>query len=238
MFQRLDPRVRLLWWAAISVVAMVFRTTEATVVLVLPMYLGWQLAGMTDRFLKFTLRLIPFLLFISLISLFPTFDVERAIRMSLRYYTLLGSTSLILATTSYAELTTALRNFRHPRLSFLDRPLEVFAFVFGLAFSSVPFAAEEWQTLKETQRACGLDLDRGNKLQQVRCGLRMLQPLVLRIFKRIEYLFIAIIMYGYHPFKTRTHYRPLVLSRVDRRVASLIAATSAVGIALAFVLKV
>lgn len=237
MFQRLDPRIRLLWWIAISVVAMVLQTTEATVVLVLPMYLGWQAAGMIDKFVKFTLRLIPFLLFISLVSLFPTFEVERAIRMSLRYYTLLGSTSLILATTSYAELTTALRNFRHPRFSFLEKPLEVFAFVFGLAFSSVPFAAEEWQSLKETQRACGVDLDRGNKIQQVRCGLGMLQPLVLRIFKRVEYLFIAIIMYGYHPFKTRTCYRPLKLSRVDKQVASLITSATVIGVTLAFVFK-
>jgi energy-coupling factor transporter transmembrane protein EcfT len=217
---------------------MVFRTMEAAVVLILPMYLGWQAAGMIDRLLKFTVRLIPFLLFISLVSLFPTFDIMRAIRMSLRYYTLLGSTTLILATTSYAELTTALRNLRHPRLAFLDRPVEVFAFLFGLAFSSVPFAAEEWQSLKETQRSCGVDLDRGNKLKQVRCGLSMLQPLVLRIFKRIEYLFIAIILYGYHPFRARTYYRPLTLSRSDKQVGSLIAAVAAAGIVVAFVFKV
>lgn len=238
MFQKLDPRVRLLWWLSISIVAMVLRTTEITAVLIFPMYLGWQSAGEVKRLVRFTFGLIPFLLVISVVSLFPTFDIERAMQMSMRYYVLLGMTTLILNTTNYGELTNAFRNLRSQRLKLLEKPLEVFSFIFGLAFLTVPIAAKEWEDLKEVQRMRGSDLAGGNKLIQVRRGLAMLQPLLLRILERIKHFSIAVIMYGYNPFEERTLYNPLKLSRADKRVAAVILAITVTGVVLAFTLKV
>lgn len=238
MFQDLDPRVRLLWWLSISILAMVLDTAKATIILIFALYLSWRWADMVRQLVRFTLGLIPFLVVITIVSLFPTFDLERGLQMALRYYVLVGSTILVMNTTSYGELTTAFRNLRHPRIRFLEKPIEVFSLVFSLAFLTVPVAAEEWASLKEAQRARGVDLSVGNRLIQARRGLAMLQPLVLRILERIKNFGIAIVMYGYNPFETRTLFRPLKFSRVDKKIASTITVVTVIGAILAFMLKV
>lgn len=235
-FQKLDPRVRLLWWVCISLLAMVFATAEATVVLILLLYLGWKAARLEGRLVRFTLGLIPFLFFVTIVSLFPSFEIERGIRMALRYYILLGATTLILNTTGFGELTNALRNLRHDRFRFLEKPLDVFSLVFGLALMFLPSAAGEWESLKEAQRGRGVDL--GSRLQQIRRGLEMFKPLFLRTMDRLKYLCIAIVVYGYAPGQPRTLYRRLKLSPVDRIVAGMITAIAVIGVVLAFTLKV
>lgn len=236
MFQKFDPRVRLLWWVCISLLAMVFVTAEATAILIFFLYLSWKAARLEGRLVRFTLGLIPFLFFITIVSLFPTFEVERGMRMALRYYVLLSATTLILNTTGFGELTNALRNTRHHRLRFLDKPLDVFSLVFGLALMFLPVAGEEWENLKETQRVRGIDL--GGKLQQVRRGLEMFKPLFLRTMDRLKDLCIAIVVYGYDPRQPRTLYRRLKLSPQDKKVAFGITAITMIGITLAFTLKV
>jgi len=238
MFQMLDPRARLVWWLCISILAMSFRSIEATALLGIPMIISWLTAGKTKDLLLFTIRLIPFLIVISLVSLFPSFDFERAIRMALRFWVLLGATFLVMATTSYGELSNALRNISHPKLGFLEKPLEVFSLIFSLAFLTVPIAAEEWQSLKEAQRTRGVDLSSGNRLQQVRLGMEMLQPLLLRILERIKNFSIAVILYGYNPFKERTLYNQLFLKKTDKIVVFVISSITTISIVLAFIFKV
>ena len=233
MFQKLDPRVRLLWWLAISLLAMAFNSVTATIVLLFALCLSWQTAGLLKKLTRFTIGLTPFLVVITAISLFPTFELDRGIRMALRYYVLLGATTLVMATTSYADLTNALRNLRHA-----SKSLEVFSLIFGLAFLTVPLTAEEWIRMKEVQRIRGVDLARGSRIAQVRRGLVMLQPLLLRILERIKLFSVAVIVYGYNPFESRTLYQPLIMSRWDKRVAFALTASISVGVILAFAFRV
>ena len=232
MFRRLDPRIRLFAWVALSLLSMLYTRLEATAVLIVIMYLGWYSAGEVRQLVRFTLGLIPFLVIISIISLFPTFDVMRAVQMALRYYVLLGSTMLIMATTSYGEITNALRNLGRGKPRFVNLPLEVFSLVFGLAFLTVPIASEEWQSVKEVQRARGMDLRHGNRIQQVRHGLDLIQPLILRILDRIRHFGMSIITLGYSPFAPRSLYREMALTRTDRVVAIAITSLVAAGIVL------
>lgn len=235
-FQRLDPRVRLQWWICISLLAMVFATAQATTALIFVLYLGWRAAGQEKRLLRFALGLTPFLFFITLVSLFPTFDLTRAIKMALRYFVLLGSARLIMATTGYGELTNAIRNLRSDRLKFLEKPLDVVSLIFGVAFLSFPVAAEEWERIKQNQRARGISL--GSKVQEVRRGLEMFRPLFLRTMDRLKNLCIAIVIYGYDPFQRRTLYQRLVLSPQEKVISIAMTAVTALAAVLAFVFKV
>jgi energy-coupling factor transport system permease protein len=234
LFKSLDPRVRMFWWIAMSLLAMLFSRIEPALVLALLMAVGWVSVNAFGKLVRFTLGLLPFLVIISVISLFPTMDVPRALRMAVRYYVLLGSTMLIMATTTYGEITNALRNVGRGRLSFMSISLELFALLFGLAFLTVPIASEEWDSVKEVQRARGVDMSLGNRFTQVKRGLELIQPLILRILDRIRFFGISIITLGYNPFAPRSLYRELVMSHTDR-----LALGTALGlVALGFVLRI
>ena len=236
LFKQFDPRIRLLWWLAASALAMTFRRVEPLGLLILLICWGWLSVGAGRQLLRFTIGLLPFLVIISIISLFPSLDVQRSIRMALRYFALLATTTLVISTTSYGEITNALRNLARGRVRFLHKPVELFSLVFGLAFLTVPLASEEWQSVKEVQRARGMDIGLGGRFQQVRRGLDLLQPLILRILDRIRHFGISIITLSYNPFASRTLYRELALTRVDRISlwACLALLVSGIGLGVGF----
>ncbi|MFH1086042.1 MAG: hypothetical protein V1772_09800, partial [Chloroflexota bacterium] len=95
-----------------------------------------------------------------------------------------------------------------------------------------PIAGEEWQAVREVQRARGVDLALGSRLEQVRRGLELVQPLILRILDRVRSFGISIIILGYDPFGRRTLYRELALARRDHVVLWASLALVAVAIAL------
>ena len=224
----LDPRVRMLWWVAISILAMVSNSLTAAIVLVLVLSISWIWTGHGDKFVRFAIGLIPFLVVVSIVSLYPTFDVGRAILMCTRYLVLLGATRLFLMITPFNELINGIRNLPHPRR--FNRGLELVAFLLGFSLMSIPLAEREWEEMKERLRMRGIDLEEGSRVQKVRNGLRMLGPLVLRVFDRMKCFFIAVIQYGYDPMSTRSIYHVLVLQRQDKIMAVVITSLTTIGI--------
>ena len=200
--------------------------------------LAWVLSGMGKKFVVFTLKLMPFLVIIGVVSLFPSFNYARSAQMALRYVVMLGSTMLIMSTMSYEQMSNAIRHLRIKRFPKLNTPLEIFALTFGLSFSTVPIAAEEWHRLKEIQRSRGVDIDKGNMISQVKNGLAMLQPLALRVFKRIEGFAKTIIVSGYDFNVDRTFFHPLNLSVAEKVTTISLLGTAAISVFLTSVLKV
>lgn len=238
MFKAIDPRVHLLIWVCLSILAMIFHTVIWLAGLALFMVFLWIAARRTKALVKFTIGLLPFLVVISIISLFPTFDYNRSIYMGLRYYVLLGSTINVMNELSYGELTNAFRNLKYPKIPQADKFIETFSLLFGLAFLTVPMTAEEWERMKEIQKTRGIDIAQGSKIQQVRAGLGLLSPLMLRVFDRIKNFSIAVILYGYNPFAPRTQYRVLTLNRLDKQIMFISISIVLLGVILAFAFRV
>jgi energy-coupling factor transport system permease protein len=238
MFKTTDPRVFLLVWVSLSFLAMIFHSVLPLIGLAVIMVLLWIAASRTKALVKFTIGLVPFLVIISLISLFPSFDYDRAVYMGLRYYVLLGSTILVMNFLSYGDLTNAFRNLKTPLLSKADTFIETFSFLFGLAFLTVPMTADEWSRMKEIQKTRGIDIAQGSKIQQVRAGLGLISPLVLRVFDRIKNFSIAVILYGYNPFAPRSQYRVLTLSKQDKQISFVSLGIVIIGVILALTFRV
>lgn len=227
-----------MWWIALSALSMTFQRLEPMAALIALMAVSWISAKAGMRLVRFTLGLLPFLVIISIISLFPSMDPVRSIQMAVRYYVLLGSTTLVMATTSYGEITHAMRNLGRGRLRFLHKPIELFSLVFGLAFLTVPIAGEEWQSVKEVQRARGMDISMGGRVQQVRRGLQLIQPLILRILDRVRFFGTSIITLGYDPLASRTLYREMVMTQTDRVVLGACLGLMACGIMMRILFRI
>ena len=82
--------------------------------------------------------------------------------------------------------------------------------------------------MREVQRARGVDLSMGSRWNQVKRGLELVQPLILRILDRIRFFGISIITLGYNPMAPRSLYHELVMTRTDR-----IALYTTLGVVLA-----
>ena len=76
-------------------------------------------------------------------------DLSLAILVSLRLALLVGTFSLLFATTSFGEFRLAIER--------LGIPYRI-TFSLGLAFQSISFLEEEWQAIREAQQARGIHL--------------------------------------------------------------------------------
>lgn len=238
-FTQLDPRIRLLWWASVSILVINLARMELIIVVMCFMYIGWHSANMTKQLWRYTISITPFTLFIGLMTIYPHFDLDYTVRMMLRFYTMFGATTLTLITLTYGELTNAIRNMYHPRLSFLERPLEIFSFMFGIAFLAIPLAKEEWEKIKEVQKARGVDITQGSRFKRTRAGIAMFQPLALRMLEgRMKHFILAAIMYGYSPFEKHTQYSQPTLSYRDKQVMLIIFLFTVTILTITFSFKV
>lgn len=228
-----DPRVRLFWWFAVSMTAMFINNLAGTTVVLLLVGICWVMTGHWKQFIRFIIGMIPLLIMIGAISLYPTFDLARSVRMSFRYLVLLGATRLFLLTTDYGEMTKGIRNISHR----FRQTLELSSFMLGYAMGSVPLGEEAWNSLKVRLRMRGVDIEEGNRIQRVRSGFRVLRPLILEIFERLRQQFEATLLYGYDPLKPRTLYAVLTMEKRDRIATAVIAVFSIAGVVAGIAIK-
>lgn len=246
LFRRIDPRVRLLWMLVISILAMVSSRPESLVLLILTLIPVWILAKSVKLMVYLSVRLMPFLLFLLMLQLIPRFifggisedylfriwqmdlsdeEIRKGIVETLRFFAMLQSAQVLLATMDFGELTSAIRQVA-PRIGVVDRFLGVFAFILGIAFQSLPLLSGELETIVEVQRSRGVDVTKGGRLQQVKKLVRMGVPLFVRSLELAKGTGLALLNYAFHPTKPRSIYHRLRMEKTDWLFAILIIVTT------------
>ena len=95
--------------------------------------------------------------------------------MALRFLTLMTSFSIFFLTTSPDELGLALEQSHVPY---------EFSFAFTTAVRFVPVLANEAQMIMDSQKARGLELEKGNFLKRIRNYIPILIPLIVGAIRR------------------------------------------------------
>lgn len=235
-FRRLDPRVRLLWMLTMSILAMFWSSPGSLVVLILTLVPVWDSARLKRRMMVSSFRLVPYLLFLLLLQIVPRFifgglsedylfrawgmdlgvkELTKGVVETLRFFIMLQSAQVLLQTTDFGELTAGIRQAIPIRIKAVTRFTEVIAFILGIAYQSVPLLAAEINTITEVQRARGVDITRGGKLQQVRKLIRMGIPLFIRSLELAKGSGLALLNYAFSPTQPRSIYRRLRMRKVD-----------------------
>ena len=153
--------------------------------------------------------------------------LERSTAMTLRFVVLIASFSVFFLTTSPDHLGLALQQSHVPY---------EFCFAFTTAVRFVPVLADEAQTIMDAQKARGLELERGNFLKRVRNYIPILIPLIVNAIRRSLELAEAMESRAWGASDKRTNLYVLKLKRTDYILAiiSILMLVVAIYIAIFF----
>lgn len=238
-FRRLDPRVRLFWMLVMSILAMLWARPGPLLVLMLTLLPVWIISKLTKRMFVSSVRLVPYLFFLVLLQIVPKFifggqsevylfriwefdlsmtELMKGAVETLRFFIMLQSAQVWLQTMDFGEMTAGIRQIIPKRrgvlMESIDKFMAVIAFLLGIAYQSVPIFAAEMQTIIEVQRARGVDITRGNRLQQVRKLVRMAVPLFIRSLELTKSTGLALLNYAFQ-VQGRSIYRALQMQAFD-----------------------
>lgn len=252
-FRRLDPRVRLFWMLAMSILAMIWVKPEPLLVLILSLIPVWTAARLTKRMTIASIRLIPYLFFLLLLQIVPRFifggldevylfrfwgmdlspeELMKGVVETLRFFIMLQSAQVLLQTMDFGELTAGIRQAVPLKVKGVNKFMEVIAFLLGIAYQSVPLLAAEINTMVEVQRARGVDVTRGNRLQQVKKLVRMGIPLFIRSLELAKGSGLALLNYAYSPVQPRSVYRKLKMRKPDWAIVGGVVTLLLVGVVI------
>ncbi|MCL4384327.1 energy-coupling factor transporter transmembrane protein EcfT [Patescibacteria group bacterium] len=222
-FERLDPRVRIIWMFLLSALTLHFMEPLPLLLVVLSIIPVWLLAR---RFLmlvsKVTPKAIAFMLFLavtqSISQLIMTHTVNPnvlAIQME-RVYVMVTASVLLFQTTNYSQITAAIRSLkpRNPE-SKLAPFIESAAFTVGIAFQMIPTILTEIATMAQVRRARGEAITEGKALERAKKSLRLGMPLVNRMIDVIKNINLALTNYAYSNRRRRTQFRIIRFSLMD-----------------------
>lgn len=124
--------------------------------------------------------------------------IDDALRLAFRLVVTTGSFFVAVETTSAGALLAACCRARLPGTMTL---------VLVLIVGMIPLMREEFQNIGETQRARGLELDRGPILRRVLYALARGVPLMVQTYRMAEMISLALSIYGFDPRVRRTSWR-------------------------------
>lgn len=124
--------------------------------------------------------------------------IGEAIRLSFRLITTTGSFFIAIETTSAGALLAACGRARLPGMLTL---------VLVLVIGMIPLLREEFIAIGETQRARGLELDRGPIVKRVMYALARGVPLMVQTYRMAEAISLTLSLYGFDPAIRRTTWR-------------------------------
>jgi energy-coupling factor transport system permease protein len=244
--RRFDPRVRLAWIFGVSIAVIAFRSLFSFGWLLIGLLCIWASAGVLRIMLAFSARMLPLALFLALLSLATAFveryglravltepavwvpgplDLIDAAVKSLRFLIMVTAARFLFLTTDFAEITGGIRSLQRAWLGQrLNTFIELFAFVIGLSFQSVPLIVNEMAAVVEAERGRGVDVNAGNRIIQIRSYVRMAPTLIMRCISISQFTIMALINFRFNPFKPRTMYRHFAFGRNDWVAFALIIA--------------
>lgn len=225
LFQRLDPRVRLLWMFLTSAVAIYHNSLVILGLIILSVLPVWIMANNLRLLVKTTRSVIPFLLFIIVTRLLSIWiykgfildadTLTLVIGQIMKVYVMVTSAVLLFQTTSYEEVALSLRSFKRKKHGRWNIFMERVAFVFGTAFQFIPLLTNELSTMVEVRRARGDGITEGKSLEKAKKMVLMGFPLINRAFDIIKNLLLSLINYNYDSSRPRTQYRSLQFFAID-----------------------
>lgn len=126
--------------------------------------------------------------------------IDDAFRMAFRLIATTGSFFVAIETTSAGSLLAACSRLRLPGSLTL---------VLVLVIGMIPLMREEFQNIGETQRARGLELDRGPLAKRILYALARGVPLMVQTYRMAEMIALALSIYGFDPKIARTTWRDI-----------------------------
>jgi energy-coupling factor transport system permease protein len=126
--------------------------------------------------------------------------VDDALRMAFRLIATTGSFFVAIETTSAGTLLAACSRLKMPGSVTL---------VLVLVIGMIPLMREEFQNIGETQRARGLELDRGPLVKRIVYALARGVPLMVQTYRMAEMIALALSIYGFDPRIARTSWRDI-----------------------------
>ncbi len=241
-FQQLDPRIRLFWSLIISVLALLWSKPIPLILVILTLIPVWLYSNRFKQSLLAGLRLIPYLIFLFILQIIIKFvfeppgtdylfkfhgmtiselEIIKAGVETLRFFIMLQAAQLILKTTDFGELTSAIRQSIPSLGGKTKQAKEAFAFIVGTAYQSIPLLGEEINQVVEVQKARGVEIRQGNKLQQVKKISRLGMPLFIRCMELTKFSGLALLNFGFSTQDERSIYRRLSLNKKDWFVLGL-----------------
>lgn len=213
----LDPRIRLIWMLAISTIVLRYREVPPVLVVIASQVLVWILARRVVSMLRASVGIGAFMLFVAVLQFLAGLLTEswqialyRASLEALRYFVMASAAVVLFQTTDATEIGAALRKFKHRRAPNMWNTLaEGFAFAVSFAYQLIPLIAREISGIAEVQRARGVGVREGTRMQQVRKLLSMTGPLFTRTLDLVRTGSLAMLNYGYSPLTPRTNYLEL-----------------------------
>jgi energy-coupling factor transport system permease protein len=209
IMHKLDPRAKLLLSITLAIISLLFLE-----IFPLLMILGVLIPLMaTAKSLKRWLRsmkglsvlLVFILVFNTLLSTY-TNPLNYSIALVLRLVALMTSFSIFFLTVHPDELSQALIQMR-VRFEF--------AFAMSMAMRYVPTLGQEAYAIMDTQKARGVELDKGNILKRIRNIIPIIVPLIIVSIRRALSIAESMESRGFGANKNRTYLEKLSFRKRD-----------------------
>lgn len=222
VYHRLDPRVRLAISLSIFTVSLlsqsiIFLSTMVALTVVIV-----ALARIMRRFAK----AMVFTVIVSIIAFALNYYLghttpHEAVVFGIRLFAVISSTSLFFLTTTPDELEQVMRWLKLP---------PDFIMIFVIAIRFVPVLMLDALQIMDSQRARGLEFDKGNFVKRLRNTIPVLIPLIAVALNRSLDLAEAMDSRAYGATKTPTSLYRLSLHTNDRIALLIVAFSLAAGI--------
>ncbi|GEA18020.1 energy-coupling factor transporter transmembrane component T family protein [Moorella sp. E306M] len=225
-FHNLDPRVKIIWFIVITIVALVFRTLPVMVLVVLSLLGAWLSAKILPEILSLMRKALPLLsiaivtwmifgalkpeggevLFSLGILQLEKNDILKAITVALYIFITISVFYTVILTTDFSELACG--------LSKLGLPYTL-TFMIALIFQTIPLLSSEITTILNAQRSRGYELDQGGLIEKYRKYASVVFPFVMRAINLGKNISIGLHVYQFGIGKKRMNYKELQLTGND-----------------------
>ena len=217
---RLDPRVKILYSLAYSVLCFIsLKVTFLALLLVVNIPI-LVIGKVLKRWLNMMKAAIPFIALIFLFNvLFQRFsNICGAVAYTLRFIIFMTAFAVLFLTTTPEDLALVMVKLKIPY---------EYTLAFTMAIRFVPTLSRELQIIIDAQRSRGLELEKGNILERIRKYMPILIPLIVHEIRRSYTLAEAMESRGFGYTKNRTYYYEMKFTKKDT-VALLCIMVSAV----------
>ena len=211
----LDPRAKLFLSVVLAVISLMFLDIFPLLTIIAVLIPLMAAAKSLRRWLRsmkgLSILLIFILIFNTLLSTNPN-PLNYSIGLVLRLVALMTSFSIFFLTVHPDELSQALIQMR-VRFEF--------AFAMSMAMRYVPTLGQEAYAIMDTQKARGVELDKGNLLTRIRNIVPIIVPLIIVSIRRALSIAESMESRGFGACKNRTYMEKLSFQKRDWGVCIL-----------------
>ena len=205
-FHSLDPRIKLFFSIMLFSLSLLSNTIlEFIVILSIILFIG-LVSKVIKRMAKTIVFSASFLVMIFIINILVGYNIIFSVIVSLRFVSVVSSSSIFFLTSSPDELELVMKSFRLP----YDL---IFAFVTAVRF--VPVIMLDALQILDSQKSRGLEIEKGNITKRIKNYLPVLVPLIVQSIIRSEELAEAMESRAYGFSKKKTSYYSLHLRKRD-----------------------